>query len=1193
MVSIRALDRARVLPWSGEAEMSGGDVRVRDNPDQGGDEAVEGPASTLDVSAPFDLANARTIAASTPSGNTTGLPTSGRWSSARLPIVDREIYAIEGEVAQGGIGRVLSARDERLDRRVALKELLDGGGAAEDRFVREALLTARLQHPSIVPVYEAGRWPSGEPFYSMKLVSGRPLSEVIDEKRSLDERLPLLPHVLAVAEAVAYAHEKRIIHRDLKPANVLVGAYGETMVIDWGLAKDLSEDPGAAEPVALPSTSEIPACGEEGLTLVGSVLGTPAYMPPEQAGGETVDQRADVYALGAILYHVLSGKAPYDGAAPLRILQRVLEGPPAHLTALERRIPQELVAIADKAMARAQDERYPTAKELADDLRRFLAGQLVVAHRYTPKEMLARFVRKHRAAISVGAAALLVLLAVGGVGLANVLIARTEAESRQREAEEAHRKAVAAEMRAVAHADELTLVQARAALGRDPNQAIAWLKTLSPSFEDWDAARVVAADARARGLATVLRGHKATINTFRFSRDGKRIVTASDDHTVRLWDRDGNLLRTFEGHTDEAWGVMFSRDGKRIVSTSRDRTVRVWDAETGAALNVLSGHTKSTILAYLLPDDHLLTHGEDASVRIWDLATGKHRVLVQAVDKAKTVLPLPDGREALGAGAKGEMWLLDLGGGPPRPMRELRTNADRLKVGPMFPMGFARGGRLIAAGDQQGVVRLWDRDADEVRALPALPRPVVKLALSRDGGRVFVATDDGALWLFEADKGGYRALHGHEAAIRTIALSPDETKLASGGFDRAVHLVDLVTGEVRHFSGARDTIYVVAFSPDGTTLAAASGDGTVRLFALDAGPGHAIARYEGPARALAVSPSGDLIASAGEGGAIRLVDPAGREQAVIVEAGEVTALAFSPSGELLVSAGADGAVRLWDGEGHLVRALPAEPGNKPAFAWSPDGRLLALNAHDGQVRLWDVDSGELQSFGSRLGHVVLVAFSPAGDRIATASADRVVRLWDLAGGAPRVLSTHDDRVASLVFSPDGRLVASGGADHKLRLWDLERGDERQIDGGGYTVTDLQFTPDGASIVSSGGDSSIRIWSTETGTLERVLRGHAGFVTAVALSPDGKTVVSTSEDRTARSWDLASSESRVLRGHEGIVRGAGFAPDGAWVATFGDDGAVRLWPDDLPRDRDALRAWVQSATADTADAAAPELELHAP
>ncbi len=162
-------------------------------------------------------------------------------SGSQLPTVARDAYDIAGKFAQGGIGRILKAHDPVLGRTVALKELLIAGNQHdEERFIREVLLTARLQHPGIVPVYAAGRWPSGAPFYAMKLVSGRSFDQVIADARTLPARLALLPHVLAIAETVAYAHAQGIIHRDLKPGNVLVGEFGETVVIDWGLAKDLT-----------------------------------------------------------------------------------------------------------------------------------------------------------------------------------------------------------------------------------------------------------------------------------------------------------------------------------------------------------------------------------------------------------------------------------------------------------------------------------------------------------------------------------------------------------------------------------------------------------------------------------------------------------------------------------------------------------------------------------------------------------------------------------------------------------------------------------------------------------------------------------------------------------------------------------------------------------------------------------------
>ena len=237
--------------------------------------------------------------------------------ASRLPVVGREHYAVEGEFARGGMGRILSARDRRLGRTVALKELQAVASPDARRFVREALVTARLQHPAIVPIYEAGRWPDGVPFYAMKLVTGRSLDALIRAAEGgLAGRLALLPHLLAVAEAVAYAHGQHIVHRDLKPANVLVGAFGETVVVDWGLAKDLGAPATADDDPA----AVVGSGGGGDDTVVGTVLGTPVYMAPEQARGQAVDERADVYALGAMLYYLLAGAPPRSGTTVREVL---------------------------------------------------------------------------------------------------------------------------------------------------------------------------------------------------------------------------------------------------------------------------------------------------------------------------------------------------------------------------------------------------------------------------------------------------------------------------------------------------------------------------------------------------------------------------------------------------------------------------------------------------------------------------------------------------------------------------------------------------------------------------------------------------------------------------------------------------------------------------------------------------------
>jgi serine/threonine protein kinase len=277
-------------------------------------------------------------------------------------------YLLDREIAHGGMGRIYAGRDLRLSRPVAIKILRQPTPSALVRFEREILLAARLQHPGIVSVYDAGFLPTGEPFLVMKLVLGRSFDRVIADADSLADRLALLPHLVAVADALAYAHDQGIVHRDLKPSNIIVGAFGETVVLDWGLAKDLRASAPTAPTgdTALPPSDTVAA----GQTQQGSVLGTPAYMAPEQAAGQPVDARADVYALGAIIYQTLSGLPPTPPEDENAI---------APLDRWEPRLPDDLLAIVRKAMSAQESDRYPSAFELGDDLKRFLAGQRVQA----------------------------------------------------------------------------------------------------------------------------------------------------------------------------------------------------------------------------------------------------------------------------------------------------------------------------------------------------------------------------------------------------------------------------------------------------------------------------------------------------------------------------------------------------------------------------------------------------------------------------------------------------------------------------------------------------------------------------------------------------------------------------------------------------------------------------------------------
>ncbi len=297
------------------------------------------------------------------------------------------------------MGRVFAGRDLRLGRTVAIKMLRSQDAALAARFEREVKLAARLQHPGVVPVYDAGFWPSGEPFLVMKLVLGQSLARTIRDADTRADRLALLPQVIAAAEAVAYAHDQGVVHRDLKPSNILVGAFGETVVVDWGLAKDLraaAAESGAPAP-SPPSATTASEASAVGDSPTGSVVGTPSYMSPEQSAGRAVDPRTDVYSLGAILHYVLAGTVP-QAATPL--------------VELEPRLPPDLLAIVDKALAAEAARRYPSAFELAEDLKRFAGGQLVAARHYSPLTRAGRFIARHPIAVGAAVAIAFALVAV-------------------------------------------------------------------------------------------------------------------------------------------------------------------------------------------------------------------------------------------------------------------------------------------------------------------------------------------------------------------------------------------------------------------------------------------------------------------------------------------------------------------------------------------------------------------------------------------------------------------------------------------------------------------------------------------------------------------------------------------------------------------------------------------------------------
>lgn len=483
-----------------------------------------------------------------------GRPEAERRLPAPLQYRDPDRYEIVAEHGRGGLGRVFRARDKELGRDVALKELLTRGSTTELRFFREALITARLEHPGIVPIHEAGRWPDGTPFYAMKLVAGRPLKALIEDCKTLEDRLALLPNIIAVADAIAYAHDRKIIHRDLKPSNVIVGDFGETVVIDWGLAKDISAQDDLPDPIEDgPFRTAAPP---DGLTVAGSILGTPAYMSPEQARGEPVDERADVYALGAIVSELASPR---------------LTPAPA--------IPSELQSIIRKARAKIPGDRHSSARAFAEDLRAFVQGRHVLAHSYTRPELAFRWLQRRRTIAITVTIAVLVLLIV--TTTASVQLAR-----RNKLVQNERNSALVARRDSDLRADDLTLAQATLLLDSDPAKTLEMLRAYEGRTYRASEVAALVADAESRGVTiATFAGHNGRITAIA-SDDSGTVASTSTDGSLRVW----TLSQSHELQTTSqvvADGVpelvdLVVRDGRAFaIATSGNRTAFLFHPRTG------------------------------------------------------------------------------------------------------------------------------------------------------------------------------------------------------------------------------------------------------------------------------------------------------------------------------------------------------------------------------------------------------------------------------------------------------------------------------------------------------------------------------------------------------------------------------------------------------------------------------------
>jgi WD40 repeat protein len=1011
-------------------------------------------------------------------------------------------FEVLRELGRGGCGIVFLALDPALGCKVALKVprlevLLSSEGRR--RLLNEARAAALLDHPNIVPIREVGE--AGPLWYiASAYCEGPTLAQWLTARRQPVPLRDAAALVATLADAVQHMHRRGILHRDLKPGNILLSATGcpEALagrlrlnemiprVTDFGLAKLLD--------------------GDDCNTVTGTVMGTRRYMAPEQAAGRTdiIGPAADVYALGAILYELLIGHTPFNGATPAETAHQLGAEKPRPPRWDRRDVPRDLEAICLKCLAKAPPQRYATAGALAEDLRRFLDGRPTMARPPTCWRRTASWCRRHGRAVA--------FLAVGGAfaSLLTLALAWSRPSVAESNADPAPQPGKEQAEPQPPHAQYALVIGEAGNLWKEGNTAFL-------------------CEALNRG----------------------RTIPGLDDlrgfEFHYLW-KQGRTLSALSGSDKPASVLAFSADGKRLVEVAEGGRLCLWDiprrrpldcAPLGAASTCTRGITPTaTRLAELVRGD-----AEDRVV-VWDLE--RRACLAQRPWPARSLHRLavsPDGSSVVLQAGEGTSQVLLVWNWQQNEVRSLHLGSDAI-VGPLSLsprsgiLAVARW-RSRSACPEEVWVELWDPATGQATPHLTGPRRLIHaLAWSPDEKTLAVGGIAGEAMLWDVPSMEVRApLAGVPDDVCSLAFSPDGKTLAvgigrSGKRKNAcdVALYDAASAARRSESLSTNVgVSALCFSPDGTTLAAGCGDNLVRLWE-PAGvrpflslPGHGKAE----AWSVAFSADGTVLASAGDDGAVRLWDPVtGRAGPVLRGHGcLVSSVAFSPQERLLASAGFDRTIRIWDAVTGQERAcLRGHTQDIRCLAFSRDGRLLASGAGTfdrvgGELKIWDV-AGRTERWSppGLLSKVRAVAFAPVGQTLCSAGEDGTVRVWDTDTGELRRILHHPAQVWSLAFAPDGQTLVTGEETGALRFWDVETGQEsRTLRKHVHSIRAIAFSPDGRTFATGGGCRTVRLRQTATGEELLSFPNQPDQINSLAFSPDGTALAAALHDGTIRIW----------------------------------------------------------------------------
>ena len=1019
--------------------------------------------------------------------------------------VDPDHYELRREIARGGMGRIIEGRDRRIGRSVAIKEVLPAllklypSAEAEillRRFEREARITARLEHPAIVPVYEVGTL-DGAPFFAMKRVDGRPLDELIKEAKTYAARIRLLSTLIAVCEALGYAHDRGVVHRDLKPSNILVGAHGETVVIDWGLAKQVDVDE-----VSLTTAPPVLERDDGLKTTAGSIFGTPLYMAPEQAAGGDVDRCADVYALGSILYHVFAGAPAYLSSKkrPRKsaILEELRAGPPPRLAESATDAPADLIAIIEKAMARDASDRYPSAAELAAELRNFETGKLVATYDYSPSELLRRWLKRHRAAVATALVAALALTIAGGLFVQKLRSARDTAEEQREVAlastSQATRLFSEIGRRELMGADVVQgsfyLVQARL-LGADAPGLNVLLGEIERSLRGFITR--IGEDAVAEGDEIV---------AARFSGDGTRLAVAFRSGQLRVVDGVTGVELSRLATAQNIQGLSLERSA-RFALTDLVGGVHLWDLERGEVLHTFdcpAGQTNGPAGGAISPDGEMivLTCGVLGTF-VFDAVSGDSIATIDFKFPTATPLFSTDGTK-LALSSPGLMVAI-------LETPSLKTAALPHSLGNSQTSSILSGDFARASTNGESGLRVYDLTTGEtIASLGGAGEQVEVGVLSRSGSFVVAGASDGTISKLDVASGEILSRwQAHSQAISAIAVSLDDRKMVTIGDDRVLRIWDTASGRLRSSTLGLVGDGLPIFSPVGDRLAVVSDDGVALIDAerddaekLPVTGTHSRI-YTGSVQApWFLIPNENGVSIVHDDGTVISID----------DTAPATSGASSESGDRVI---------LRDGvydprTGRRISQPPIFQEGSAFTTISADGNTAAMAVHGFGAQVWDVETGKL-----------LRELDPLGQGIG---------------------------IAAIALSRDGRVLARPVGFSALRFVAVENGETVHEVSGTFPML-LR----GTDTVFSIGGPTLGLFGSADGTQKRVFE-HAVQNLNTALSGDSLLVGES--NGTLSVFDASSGKKLSTIGTTPYLDARRSAIGGDLAATIGTDNVLRLW-----------------------------------